>query len=56
MVEEKPTLEENLNDAKIVIEIIDKYIGLLEELKVISLSLKKDMVELEEEVKKAKEK
>ena len=56
MVEGKPTLEENLSDAKMVIQTIDKYIGLLEELKVLSLSLKKDMVELEEEIKKAKEK
>jgi hypothetical protein len=56
MVEGKHTLEENLSDAKMVIQTIDKYIGLLEELKVISLSLKKDMVELEEEVKKTKEK
>lgn len=56
MVEGKPTLEKDLSDAKIVIQTIDKYIGLLEELKVLSLSLKKDMIELEEEVKKAKEK
>ena len=56
MVEGKHTLEENLSDAKMVIETIDKYIGLLEEVKVLSLSLKKDMIELEEEFKRAKEK
>ena len=48
-------IEEVLSDARIIIETIDKYIGLLEELKVISLSLKEDFVKLEEEVKKAKE-
>jgi len=28
MTEEKQTLEENLNDARIIIKTIDKYIGL----------------------------
>lgn len=48
--------EEDLKDAKEVLKTIDKYIGLLEELKVIALSLKNHMIELEEEVQEAKRK
>ena len=56
MVEEKQKLEDNLSDAKVIIQTIDKYISLLEELKILSLSLKEDFIKLEDEVKKAKEK
>ena len=47
-------LQEKVADAKLVYETIDKYIGLLEELKELALSLKNDIRGLEEEVEKAK--
>ena len=48
-------LQKAVADSKLINETIDKYIGLLEELKELALSLKKDIRELEEEIEKAKQ-